>query len=218
MSNTPSIPPTMSVSTPPSIPPTMSVSTPPSIPPSIPPSMPPSIPPTMSVSIPPSIPPSMSVSTPPSMSPSMFPSIPPYRPYIPPSMPPSMSSSSTRYIPPTVIPSNPPEDKCNCPNATPSVPITTCDYTNISYNTGSMIDCLCPSDNQLKITNNLYASFNRKKSGNGTYNVRTNMCEINNTKYIITDENNVYKETICVDNQYNSKTGGSVRKYWCSNN
>ena len=165
----------------------------------------------------------------PSFAPSFTSSIPSsIPPSIPPSftssIPPSFTSSMPQSIPPTIatIPSNPnpnpQENQCNCPITTslPS-PLPKCNYNNISYNTGSLTDCSCPSDNQLRITNNIYASFDQKRSGNGTFNVRTNMCQMNNTKYLINDINNVYKETICVDNQYNSTTGGSVRKYWCSN-
>jgi len=83
-----------------------------------------------------------------------------------------------------------------------------CDFINISYENGSLTDCMCPNDKQ---TVNM---LNTKNMGFGTYDPNTKSCGLNQIKKLFltsTGEN----ETVCLDSNWNV-TGGNVNKFWCS--
>lgn len=176
----------------------------------------------------PSIPPSMTQSmlqsfVPPSMTQSILQSFEP--PSMSQSVQPSLSqsapSSTPRSVPMSLVPPSLPinqNNTCDClPKNIPPAVILNCESTNISYDSGNLNQCACPSTTRVfKLTANNEIKFNKSRSGNGTYNRITNMCSLNNTKVMITDKNG-QNETICIDDVYSNITGGSVKKYWCSN-
>jgi hypothetical protein len=143
---------------------------------------------------------------------------------IPLSVPPSVQTSISLSVPPSfsqnMTPSlaNNQNNICDCsPKYNPPSIILKCDSTNISYESGNLNQCTCPSNTRVfKLTENNEINFNISRFGNGTYNRLTKMCSLNNTKIMITDKNG-QSETICVDDVYSNITGGSVKKHWCSN-
>jgi hypothetical protein len=209
--------------------------------------MAPSMTPSMTLSVQSFVPPSMTQSMlqsfePPSMSQSVQPSLSQSAPSsIPRSVPMSLaqsaqSATSASFVPPSysqllnmtpsismttrnMTPSLPINQNniCDClPKNIPPAVILNCESTNISYDSGNLNQCSCPSTRVFKLTANNEIKFNKSRSGNGTYNRITNMCSLNNTKVMITDKNG-QNETICIDDVYSNITGGSVKKYWCSN-
>jgi hypothetical protein len=83
-----------------------------------------------------------------------------------------------------------------------------CNFINISYESGSLTDCMCPNENQTK------NMLNTKNTGFGTYDSTTQSCGLNQTQknFLTTNGDN---QVVCLDSNYNV-TGGNVTKYWCS--